>query len=121
MICFSPTTLLLTDFKSSIINLGSGFPEPKGDNESTLLKNSKLTNNDIKNIEASYKITKRLILSIVREISKKCDENSSGFVHWGGTTRNILDAGRNIIIRDAHRSILKELSLIVLLKKLEKT
>ena len=78
-----------------------------------ILKNSKLTNNDIKKIEASYKITKRLILSIVREISKKCDENSSGFVHWGGTTRNILDAGRNIIIRDAHRLILKELSLSI--------
>ena len=41
--CFSPTTLLLTGFKFSIRNLGSGFPEPNGDNALTLLKNSILT------------------------------------------------------------------------------
>ena len=36
-ICFSPTILPLTVFKSSMTNFGYGFPDPKGDNSSTLL------------------------------------------------------------------------------------
>ena len=39
LMCFSPTILLLTVFKSSIINFGSGLPEPKGARTLTLLKN----------------------------------------------------------------------------------
>ena len=34
--CLFPTILLFTDFKSSTINLGSGFPDPKGDKILTL-------------------------------------------------------------------------------------
>ena len=35
--CFSPTIFPLIVFTSYIINFGSGLPEPKGDNISTLL------------------------------------------------------------------------------------
>ena len=74
-----------------------------------ILKNSKLSDKEIKNIEKLNKKTKRIVLSIVYELAKKCDEKSAGLIHLGGTTRNILDAGRNIILRDAHRLILKNL------------
>lgn len=74
-----------------------------------ILKNTNLSDKEIKNIEESNKKTKRLILSIVQELAKKCDEQSAGLIHLGGTTRNVLDAGRNLIIRDAHRLILNSL------------
>ncbi len=74
-----------------------------------ILKNSNLSDKEIKNIEKSNKKTKRLILSIVQELAKKCDEQSAGLIHLGGTTRNVLDAGRNLIIRDTHRLILNGL------------
>ena len=35
--CFSPTIFPLIVFKSSIINFGSGLPEPNGDNNAILL------------------------------------------------------------------------------------
>ena len=31
LICFSPTIEDFSNFRSSITNLGSGFPDPKGD------------------------------------------------------------------------------------------
>ena len=74
-----------------------------------ILKNTNLSDKEIKNIEESNKKTKRLILSIVQELAKKCDEQSAGLIHLGGTTRNVLDAGRNLIIRDTHRIILNGL------------
>ena len=74
-----------------------------------ILKNTNLSDKEIKNIEESNKKTKRLILSIVQELAKKCDEQSAGLIHLGGTTRNVLDAGRNLLIRDTHRLILNGL------------
>ena len=76
-------------------------------------KNAKLNVVGLKNIEKSFKITKSLILSIVQELSKKCNKDSGGYVHWGGTTRNVIDTGRNLLIREAHRNILDNLSLSI--------
>ena len=61
-------------------------------------KNAKLNVVGLKNIEKSFKITKSLILSIVQELSKKCNKDYGGYVHWGGTTRNVIDTGRNLLI-----------------------
>ena len=75
-----------------------------------IAKNSKLEIVGIKNIEKTFNINKSLILSIVNELSKKCGE-AGAFVHWGGTTRNIIETGNNLVIREAHRELMKELSL----------
>ena len=40
-ICFSPTIFPFNVLRSSIANLGSGLPDPKGDSFETLLKKSK--------------------------------------------------------------------------------
>ena len=38
---------------------------------------------------------------------------AGGFLHWGGTTRNIIDTGNKLVIREIHRQILKELHLSI--------
>ena len=78
-----------------------------------IYKNAKLSVVGSNNIEQSFAITKSLILSIVQELSKKCSREAGGYVHWGGTTRNIIDTGRNLLVREAHRNILKNLSISI--------
>ena len=72
-----------------------------------IYKNAKLSVVGSNNIEKSFATTKSLILSIVQELSKKCSREAGGYVHWGGTTRNIIDTGRNLLVREAHRIFLK--------------
>ncbi len=66
-----------------------------------------------KNIEKTYRKSKSLILSIITEFSKVCGE-AGEFLHWGGTTRNIVDTGYTLLLRDSHRQILNELSISLL-------
>jgi len=72
-------------------------------------KNSSLEVVGFRNIQHSFNTTKSLILSIAQELSKKCG-SSGGYVHWGGTTQNIIDTGNKLVIREAHKNILEELS-----------
>ena len=78
-----------------------------------IYKNAKLSVVGSNNIEKSFATTKSLILSIVQELSKKCSRDAGGYVHWGGTTRNIIDTGRNLLVREAHRNIIKNLSVSI--------
>ena len=78
-----------------------------------IYKNAKLSIVGSNNIEKSFATTKSLILSIVQELSKKCSREAGGYVHWGGTTRNIIDTGRNLLVREAHRIIIKNLSVSI--------
>ena len=51
--CFSPTTNDFTTFISSMINFGSGLPEPNGDKRLIFLKNLYLKQTEI--FESQYK------------------------------------------------------------------
>ena len=75
-------------------------------------KKSKFSRKNIADVEILQKKNKKIILSIVKVLAKKSGK-SGGYVHWGGTTRNIVDTGNKLIFREIHRSILKELSITI--------
>ena len=78
----------------------------------TIKKKSNFSKKDFAEVEKLQKKNKKTILSIVKVLAKKSGE-SGGYVHWGGTTRNIIDTGNKLIFREIHRSILKELSISI--------
>ena len=75
-------------------------------------KKSNFSKKNFAEVEKLQKRNKKTILSIVKVLAKKSGE-SGGYVHWGGTTRNIIDTGNKLIFREIHRSILKELSISI--------
>jgi len=75
-------------------------------------KKSNFSKKNFAEVEKLQKKNKKTILSIVKVLAKKSGE-SGGYVHWGGTTRNIIDTGNKLIFREIHRSILKELSITI--------
>ena len=75
-------------------------------------KKSNFSKKNFTEVEKLQKKNKKTILSIVKVLAKKSGE-SGGYVHWGGTTRNIIDTGNKLIFREIHRSILKELSISI--------
>ena len=77
-----------------------------------ILQNSKLNKKDFIKIRQLRKKNKKIILSIVHVLDKKAGK-AGGFLHWGGTTRNIIDTGNKLVIREIHRQILKELHLSI--------
>ena len=75
-------------------------------------KKSNFSKKNFTEVEKLQKKNKKTILSIVKILAKKSGE-SGGYIHWGGTTRNIIDTGNKLIFREIHRSILKELSISI--------
>ena len=75
-------------------------------------KKSNFSKKNFAEVEKFQKKNKKTVLSIVKVLAKKSGE-SGGYVHWGGTTRNIIDTGNKLIFREIHRSILKELSISI--------
>ncbi len=75
-------------------------------------KKSNFSKKNFADVEKLQKKNKKTILSIVKVLAKKSGD-SGGYVHWGGTTRNIIDTGNKLIFREIHRSILKELSISI--------
>jgi 3-carboxy-cis,cis-muconate cycloisomerase len=75
-------------------------------------KKSNFSKKNFAEVEKLQKKNKKTVLSIVKVLAKKSGE-SGGYVHWGGTTRNIIDTGNKLIFREIHRSILKELSISI--------
>ena len=47
--------------------------------------------------------TRAPIVSLVRALSRACDGELGGFVHWGATTQNVVQTGRLLLMQRAHR------------------
>jgi 3-carboxy-cis,cis-muconate cycloisomerase len=56
-------------------------------------------------LERSVTETMAPIVSLVRSLTDVCGE-AGAFVHWGGTTQNIMSTGRLLLIRRAHGAML---------------
>ena len=50
------------------------------------------------------------LVPLVWELARICGEDAGGYVHWGATTQNILETGDNLLLRRAHRIILRQLA-----------
>ena len=70
---------------------------------------ARLDNFDTAKLEISATETMAPIVSLVRALSEICGE-AGRFVHWGGTTQNIMSTGRLLLVRRAHKAMLAALA-----------
>ena len=77
-----------------------------------IFKNSKLKKKDFNKIKILKEKNTKIILSIIKVLEEKSGK-AGGFLHWGGTTRNIIDTGNKLIVREIHRQILNEIYLSI--------
>jgi len=61
-------------------------------------------------IRAGLAKTGHPLVPLVWELARVSGEEAGGYVHWGATTQNILETGDNLLLRRAHRILLKQLS-----------
>jgi 3-carboxy-cis,cis-muconate cycloisomerase len=64
---------------------------------------------DAEALERSVAETMAPIVSLVRALSDICGD-AGRFVHWGGTTQNIMSTGMLLLVRRAHRATLGHLA-----------
>jgi 3-carboxy-cis,cis-muconate cycloisomerase len=65
-------------------------------------------------IAADIAKTRAPIVSIVRILSEACEGDAGGYVHWGATTQNVIQTGRSIIMRQAHRAFMLRFTDVLL-------
>ncbi|MEM6496972.1 MAG: adenylosuccinate lyase family protein [Pseudomonadota bacterium] len=53
------------------------------------------------------------LVPLVWELARVCGEEAGGYVHWGATTQNILEAGDNLILKQVHGIFLKQFSVLL--------
>ena len=53
-------------------------------------------------IYRDLKITGHKLVPLIWELSRVCDKDSKKYVHWGGTTQNIVSNGDILILRRIH-------------------
>lgn len=63
-------------------------------------------------LERSVAETMAPIVSLVRALSAACGD-AGRYVHWGGTTQNIMSTGRLLLVRRAHKAMLAQLSMAI--------
>jgi 3-carboxy-cis,cis-muconate cycloisomerase len=47
------------------------------------------------------------VLSLARALSAACSPEAGGHVHWGATTQNVMQTGRTLLMRRAHRAFME--------------
>ncbi len=58
---------------------------------------------DCDELSEDIKRTKAPIVSLTRLLAAACDGEHGGYVHWGATTQNIVQTGRILQVRKAHK------------------
>ncbi|HXP58687.1 MAG TPA: adenylosuccinate lyase family protein [Streptosporangiaceae bacterium] len=70
---------------------------------------ARLANLDIARIERGIAETSHPLMALITELSLAAGEHG-GWVHWGATTQNITQTGDALVLRAAHRRILRLLA-----------
>ncbi|MHA1165859.1 MAG: lyase family protein, partial [Alphaproteobacteria bacterium] len=65
---------------------------------------------DIEAMTAEMSRSKAPVLAMVHALANACDGDAGNYVHWGGTTQNIILTGRVLQIRKVHHAILASMA-----------
>ncbi len=68
---------------------------------------------DISKVEEGLRVTGHPLVPLIWELSKLCEGDAGGFVHWGATTQNITQTGLLLQVRKAHRIFLDQIRRIL--------
>jgi len=64
-------------------------------------------------IRAGLERTGHQLVPLVWELSRVCEGEAGGYVHWGATTPNITQTGQWLRVHEAHRIVLRLLASIL--------
>ena len=68
---------------------------------------------DVARIERGIAETSHPLMALVAELAMAAGEHG-GWVHWGATTQNITQTGDVLVLREAHRVILRLLAGVLI-------
>lgn len=68
---------------------------------------------DIEKVNEGLRVTGHPLVPLIWELSKICDGDAGGYVHWGATTQNITQTGLLLQVRKAHRIFLDQIRRIL--------
>lgn len=57
-------------------------------------------------LAADIERTRAPIVSLVRALSRACEGDAGGYVHWGATTQNVIQTGLALLMQRAHAAFL---------------
>ena len=77
-----------------------------------IAETSKLEQLDKKALRKEVKRTMAPVHALACELAKASGE-AGGWVHWGATTQNIIDAGRLLVLRDVQKDLKHQLALVL--------
>ena len=78
-----------------------------------IAKNCSLKKLNLRNIKKNLKKTGHKLMPIILELTRICPNDSKKYVHWGGTTQNIVSNGDILILKKIHKILLNDLSDIL--------
>jgi adenylosuccinate lyase len=73
----------------------------------TIAAAARLERLDRTRIDAAFARTSHTLVPLVWELARVVGEPHGGWVHWGATTQNITQTGDLLVLRQAHRIILR--------------
>ncbi len=67
---------------------------------------------DMKNVKSSYKVNMNSIIPLINELKRICSEDTSGYVHYGATTQDIVDTALVLEAKDFLKVITNRLNIL---------
>jgi 3-carboxy-cis,cis-muconate cycloisomerase len=68
---------------------------------------------DIKRVLAATASASHPLVPLIEEFARTVGSKHGGWVHWGATTQNITQTADVLVLRDAHRAILRQLGRVL--------
>lgn len=75
-----------------------------------IMRQARLDAIDIEAMKIEIETAQAPILAMVHALANACDGDAGHFVHWGGTTQNIILTARILQIRKTHNAILSSMA-----------
>ncbi|SKC81065.1 3-carboxy-cis,cis-muconate cycloisomerase [Krasilnikoviella flava] len=68
---------------------------------------------DVKRVLAATAEASHPLVPLIEEFARAVGSKHGGWVHWGATTQNITQTADVLVLRDAHRAILRQLGRVL--------
>lgn len=68
---------------------------------------------DLERLAHDIAFTQHPLVPVLRQLEELCGEPAAGYLHWGATTQNILDAACSLQMAETHRLLTAELDAVI--------
>jgi adenylosuccinate lyase len=78
-----------------------------------ITRKAQLSYLDMSAINEGLARTGHPLVPVIWELSRVCEGDAGGYVHWGATTQNITQTGRLLVLRRVHRIFLNQMASLL--------